>query len=385
MKKIMLGILIIVCFLSTGCYDYIELSDRAIISSISIDYKNNEYEVVFEILNPNSETGSSDKEKVFYAKGIASNMTEAFNNASLNIDKKPYFAHLKVLVLSEEIGENHIAIIRDYFLRATIFPNNFYVVLAKDKTAKEILKFSIESEPIVGETLINLIDNNQYFQTVAQKVKLEDFIVSTLNKRKTAYLPVITVENEKLAITGIGIFNEGKLKTLFKEQEASVLTLLQNENKNYIMTNQCNLDETLVTIKEKEETSIKKETKKKETVNKYTGFNIMKSKTKINVMEKNKVTININLNANLVQNDCNYDLHKMDAYEYLENILKQQLQQELEAFFKLCQENDVDLIGLQKLYYNKYRIYPSDWKQIEIEYDITVTLSKTGITYEVEE
>ena len=57
MKKII--ILLIFSFFLTGCFDYQELNDRAIIVGLGVDYQNDEYVVNFEVLN--SQKNSSEK------------------------------------------------------------------------------------------------------------------------------------------------------------------------------------------------------------------------------------------------------------------------------------------------------------------------------------
>ena len=51
MKKI---ILILVILLTTGCYDYVELNNISIVSSIGIDYIDNEFILTLEILDDNN-------------------------------------------------------------------------------------------------------------------------------------------------------------------------------------------------------------------------------------------------------------------------------------------------------------------------------------------
>ena len=53
MKKLL--ILLIIPFILSGCYDYNELNDLAIISGIGIDYENEEYIVTYEILSTKKE------------------------------------------------------------------------------------------------------------------------------------------------------------------------------------------------------------------------------------------------------------------------------------------------------------------------------------------
>ena len=53
MKKL---IILISIFLLTGCYDYIEIDDLAIISGIVLDYQNDKYNLTSQIIENDKET-----------------------------------------------------------------------------------------------------------------------------------------------------------------------------------------------------------------------------------------------------------------------------------------------------------------------------------------
>ena len=88
MKKI-LCLLIIPLFL-TGCYDYQELNNRAVIAGIAIDYKEEEFFVDLEILNNKKGNGQEEEsDKTYYVEGYGSTLTEAFQNCHLKLSKDP--------------------------------------------------------------------------------------------------------------------------------------------------------------------------------------------------------------------------------------------------------------------------------------------------------
>ena len=64
MKKI---ILIITLFFLTGCYDYKEINDLAIISAIGVDYQNDEYIITLEVLNDQTD---KDNAKIKEREGL---------------------------------------------------------------------------------------------------------------------------------------------------------------------------------------------------------------------------------------------------------------------------------------------------------------------------
>ena len=70
MKKYFI-LLFFILLVSTGCFDYTELNDMAIVSGISLDYEENGYHVGFEILNTVSKDDNQNQPKVyFYIRSI---------------------------------------------------------------------------------------------------------------------------------------------------------------------------------------------------------------------------------------------------------------------------------------------------------------------------
>ena len=105
MKKI---ILILIIFLLTGCYDYNELNDLEIISSIIVDYKDNEYKVHLEVVNTN-ENGEHGS---YFLSGSGKNLESALNNVYFQSAQTPFYSKLNAFIISdslaEKIGRAHV-------------------------------------------------------------------------------------------------------------------------------------------------------------------------------------------------------------------------------------------------------------------------------------
>ena len=130
MKKVILILFILLgC---TGCFDYTELNDMALVSGISIDYDQNQFNVSFEILNTQNKENVETDEKVFFAYGSGASISEAFSNTSLEIADFPYMAHLKTIVISEEVAKYHVEEIIDFLIRDNHIRNIFYLTIAKN-------------------------------------------------------------------------------------------------------------------------------------------------------------------------------------------------------------------------------------------------------------
>ena len=99
MKGFKLIILTILMFFLSGCYDNIELNNLAIISGIGIDYHDDNYYLTYEILN-DIKTSENTTMKSYTIMGKGKNLPDAFTDANYKVGKKPYFAHLKIVILT---------------------------------------------------------------------------------------------------------------------------------------------------------------------------------------------------------------------------------------------------------------------------------------------
>ena len=124
MKKIL--ILLIMILSLTGCKDYIEINDLAILTGIVIDYTDNMYEITAQLIVNDKKSNT----EVFTTK--SSSINEAIAELSKLSNKEVFISHLKVLIVTDNIIKNNIDF-KDYFLRSSKSKMNFYVyVINKD-------------------------------------------------------------------------------------------------------------------------------------------------------------------------------------------------------------------------------------------------------------
>ena len=117
MKKIIL--LLPLLFLLTGCYNYRELNDLAIISGVSVSKVDDTYKITAEIVNPKKEQDSSGGKETDYViyEGEGKSMQEAFREIVKESPQKLYGAQMDVLIIEEETAKEGIGDIIDFFAR----------------------------------------------------------------------------------------------------------------------------------------------------------------------------------------------------------------------------------------------------------------------------
>jgi len=357
MKKLL--ILLIILFTITGCYDYQELNNRAIISGISIDY-HDQYIVNFEILN-NKESNSKENtsQKAYLVEGIGDTIVEAFQNASDKIDSETYLPHLKVLILSEEAASIKMRDIVDYMLREPNIRNIFTPVVAKDCSAKEILTSASTENPVISEKIDSLIRNNKYSENISIEINFDYFMDKFEDKRIDPVLTAITLVNETPTLAGIALFENRSLKTILDTEQAAIFNVLTNDSSNHILKLACSDQEG------------------------FTIINLYKNKKTDLEIKEDTLKIKSNLNASVLKDSCGYNFREETIYKELNQKFADILKQEYTSFWENITKENTDSLGLRKKYYQKNRKELPDWSSLKLETEIQIEINKNGLTFEV--
>ena len=363
MKKILILLIFTICL--TGCYDYQELNDRAIIVGLGIDYQNDEYVVNFEVLNSQksgSEQSGGSPNKSYLIEGSDKSFSKAYQKALFSLNKDAYLAHLKVVVFSEDIAKNHLENIIDYLIRDPNTRNVFYPVISKEVTAKEILSSTSEDSPVVSTSIEGLIDYNNFKESISANINFEKFLKLLFNDYQDAYLNVISLSDEKkVKIEGLAVFNRYKMIEALNEKESATLQLINNESTNYYVSLPCENDQN-----------------KSLTISLYDSDD-----TKLEVDDKN-IKINSKFKANIMDDECGYNFKDAKIYSDLEkkfaNILEKDLNKTVN-YFKLLKS---DVLAIQNAYYLKNKKELKNWYELEVTSKVKVLLDKNGVIFGVD-
>lgn len=354
MKKLLL--LIIIIFSLTGCYDNIELTDLAIISGIGIDYEDDKYKVTYEILS-NTKTLENTTLKSNTVTGSGKSISEAFINASYKTGNKAYFAHLKIVVLGEEVVNGHIEGITDYLLRDINIRDEFKVVVAKDTTPAEILKHNTENLPVVSEFLMKLLQNEKYNDNLVIDQNFEDIVKKLSSENYDVILNTITIKNKDIAMDNSIILKSTNYQTTLSKKDSSLYNMLT--------TNTLAIDF------------------EKKYDDKVFTINVNNSDTSIEVT-KDKIKISTELEAEVLENNPKFDLKDEDTYTKLNKDFEKVIKKDIEEFIKLLQKEECDILGFQEIYYKKTRKDNKDlWLTSDVEVKVDLKINTKGLIFEV--
>lgn len=355
MKKLLI---IPLFLLLTGCWNYRELNQLAITTGIAVDKENDKYRITIMIANSKKGAGSdgsiSPSAAVF--DGTGKTIYEAFKDTSLSISKQIYLSHIDVLVISEDIAKNNLSDVIDFLFRYPQIRNNFYLVLAKDTEASDILKVTTPLETFPSQNLAKNLEMTDKLQGFTYVVNFTNFTKTLLSEGVNPILPSVTlIGNEKegnkeeniqqnepsayLKLDMLGIFKKNKFVAWANPDESKGINIINN--KIYILG---------VIIEHKNEKIVTEITEMD------TSFEVKNNKVKIKIDTTGaiqEVNANINLyDENMIKEIENKDIKKIKDY--------------VNSAINLAKNNKTDIFGFGNYVYKNN---PKNWETIKDKWD----------------
>ncbi|WP_281890333.1 hypothetical protein [Paenibacillus sp. YYML68] len=128
----------------TGCWNRKELNDLAIAGGLAIDQADaSQYKVTVQVVDPSevaSRKGGGGRSPVLTFEATAPSVFEAIRKLTTSSPRKIYLSHLRIVVLGQQLAERGIAKPLEFLSRDHEVRSDFFVILAKDAKASDILK-----------------------------------------------------------------------------------------------------------------------------------------------------------------------------------------------------------------------------------------------------
>ncbi len=203
MKKIII-IITFLLFLTTGCKQYNDLNELAIIKSIGID-KKDEYTLYAEIIEK-IDKDNNPQTKIIETNGKT--MDDLFTNIKTLVNKEIYLSHIDLIILSDSLKNEDYKKIINYFLNHKEFRNDFLCVMSSE--IKNVLEKSQYDE------IEKLIMTNKESKTII-KINFEEIIKNFLDNKKFIISKVIYDQDEIKFIGNYEYYNN-KLERIEDEK-----------------------------------------------------------------------------------------------------------------------------------------------------------------------
>lgn len=375
-----------------GCFDKVELEERAIVLAIGIDKYTEEEDTNIEKngeekrfivslampdVSEEEKEGKSEKnqseamqDSSGKSKNEAIKLGEGASVASViqlidtYMSKKLYFGHTKAVVLGNEIlkDEDMLKEVIDSLERNNEISRKV-VILGTSKNAKDILETVPKDEKMLGIYINDFYKNGKRSSALTYNIDLEDMIQDML-AREDAVLPDIEIVDDDVRLFGTVALKQGKYAGRLDSAESRGLLWVVDKK---------SLGEIDAPFEDG-----------------YISTTIYKKKVKRKIEEKDgkiKVRFDINAEGNISE----YSLGKSivmnsDEYKKVEEALALEVRKNIELAINKMKELGADLFGLKELIrrekYDLYKKYNLEnvniYEIVDIEVLVNVRIKGGG-------
>ena len=382
MKRI--KFLILLLPLLSGCYNYRELNELGITTAVSIDYKDNNFYVIAEVINPikQQDASSSNNSPFINYNSSSSSLQDAFRKVVLESPRQLYAAQLEIIVLSEEVVNNHLEEVLEYFARDPESRTEIKIIVAKTEDSTKAITLQTLLTSLSSSNIIKSLDLQSKVLGMAYPVTLNELLNMYIDPYLEVVLPSMTlygnyeIGDEKENITtsspkaivkidGTTITKDNKILGYLDLEESKILNLINGK-----------LKETIIKM------------------NYYDGYiifepNRIKVSRELDI-KNNIIKINISGYSKTKEIQSNINVKNPKEVEKLNKALNMELEKKVtDTFNSIREKYDTDVFGFQELYYRtdyKYfkenctNWYEDIYPKIKLEVKANVRLYEKGST-----
>jgi len=359
MKKCMIVLLILSPIL-TGCWDKRELNQLGIILAIGIDKVEDEYRVTAQMVVPSeiSTKTSTGRSPVILYQEFGETVYEALQKITKESPREIYTGHLQMLVIGEDLAKEGIAESLELLSRNWELRSDFFVAIAKDRTAKELLNVRTTIENIPANEMFNTLKTPEATWTAPSGFTLDELIASLTSEGKEAVLTGILVKGEKemgsnkqnvesitppaqIEYDNLAVFKKDKLVGWLTERESKGYNSIVNKVQNSVTPISCPKGGK-ATLE-----LIQADSKLKGKINKG----------------KPEVDVNIKVKGNVGEVECQINLNEQETIVELEKNAEKQMEKTINLIIETAQKQyKSDIFGFGEAI---HRSNPKKWKKIK--------------------
>jgi spore germination protein KC len=348
----------------TGCWNYREIDTLAIVSGLAIDKGENNYKyrVTFEVLDLSGGSDKPAQSKLIETEGDT--VFDAVRNAVKSSEKKLFFSDCKAVIISNELAQEGLQPILDWFLRDAEPRINLNLLVSKDKKASDILKQDFSKGDIASYRIANMLEHDPTALGKNPKVTLYQANNMLNGKGTSLVLPTIetlTLESNKtLQLAGTAVFKEDKMIGYLDPDDSSSLLYVKGQKKGGLLLTKVDSDKSNISLE------------------------ISDCKTKITpVIENDQISMKIDIMVKASMAEDNTGGNKLgknsiaDIQERAEQTLKANV---LSVINKVIKKYDSDIFGFGAIVHQSN---PKFWEQAEPKWDDILKIMKFDVTAKV--
>ncbi|SDX50138.1 Ger(x)C family spore germination protein [Paenibacillus sp. CF384] len=353
MKPILCIGLLFMVFITSGCWDRTEINDLAFILGTAFDVtEEGETLLSLQVAIPSSGMGGSgQQERFFVLSATGKNANEAFQKLQNQSSRRLFTSHRSVIFISEAFGKQGINEVLDVFTHDPRQRLKTYIMVVRGGQGQEVLrtKYPFEQVPTEAVKEMEALGGNLV-------ATLRDFFIEATSEGINPVTGVIEedvhstslkgTKNKLFSLMGSAVFKDLKVVGFLDQEETNGLLWATNRMKKGRVT----------TYLPQYGGSV--------------GVIIDHSKRKITSQVNGdaiKVTIQVQGQASLVENNTHLDVSRPNNLELIQKSMEKSVEMEIRKLLVKVQKiYKVDSIGIGQ---DIYRNDPKAWKQLKNQWD----------------
>ncbi|MHB0882761.1 Ger(x)C family spore germination protein [Paenibacillus sp. SEL1] len=389
---------LVVLFSLTGCWNRVELNELWVTAATGVDMMDDgQWMMSYQIIVPSaiaSGTGGGSGSSSQPASHVFSIKSKTYNQAlsysNLETSRRIYIAHNRVIYIGKRAAEKGMDRLIDFYLRNTEAREMVSIIIT-DGLASDLIKKLLPPEKLQGAAMAELVDKESDSLSLFPKVRVYDFVLSMNSDSKSIGVPVAELigerdhENEKeaesldvfkktstplkLALTKLGVFQNGKLKGFLDKEESLGVSYLSQKVNNSEISFPCS-------------EQLGREMYSSLTVN-SADVKLIPRKTSSHYTMQVRVEINGTLN----ESTCTKDISKTKTIHDMEKEIGKEVTRTINEGWDKLQELGVDATGfadrIHRRFPREWETVKEDWEQefkkIELDIRVDARIQRPGL------
>jgi spore germination protein KC len=357
----------------------------AIATGMSINYKDDHYEVSLLIANSKQAQVSSkegESQSIVY-EGKGSTISEALREIDVISPKSIYIGHLSFIVVSESLAKQGLIDSLDYLLRDPESIKRFYLIMARNAEAKDILEIVSPLESFPAQSISTAISFSRESQAVTSTIPYSSFIENLVKKGAEPILATIELKgNAKkgksaeslqsstpkayLQLSTLALFKKDKLVHITNEEESKGINVINNNIGELLLNCHCSGGKAEIEVQN------------------------LKTSKKVSIQDgKPHILVKVKGKGSLQESTCKLDLEQEKNILSLEKKANEEVKRLMEKAIDVTKKFETDSFGFGNLIYKFhpkiFKPLEENWneegfKELDISYDVDIRLEFKGST-----
>lgn len=221
----------------TGCWNYREIKDLAVVMGMAVDKKDDQYKITVEIASTKGggggeKAGGGLSSEVYESTG--NTIFEAVRNMISKTGKKLYWPHAHAIIVSQSVAKEGMVPVLDWINRDAEVRSDTWLFISKEETASEILNVKLKLFDTVSmqlhQTMLKQASTAKFLA-----ISAGDFLEIMQTCGLEPVLPGISIqtieEKQIVAVEGTAVFKSDKMVGWLDAKETRSLLMIRDKMK----------------------------------------------------------------------------------------------------------------------------------------------------------